>query len=78
MFSLLEQHIDGAWWYHPGTTFDTPEEVEDAFKRRFWWDLSRPHMFFEHSKPLFQTYPTCTRDFKTFEFGGVVQWEEDE
>ena len=78
MFSLLEQHKDGSWWYHPGKTFDSPEDVETAFKESFWWDLSRPHMVFEHSKPLPQKYSTCTWDFKNFNFQGVVEWEGDE
>jgi hypothetical protein len=76
MFSLLEQHIDGTWWYHPGTTFNTPEEVDGAFKRIFWWDLSRPHMVFEHKTPLYQKYSTCTLDFKKFSHLGVVVWED--
>ena len=77
MFSLLEQHIDGTWWYHPRprSTFDTPEEVEEAFKKIFWWDLSRLHMVFEHSKPLFQRYSTYTRDFKVFLFDDIIRWE---
>ena len=77
MFSLLEQHTDGAWWYHPGLTFNSPEEVEAAFKSHFWWDLSRPHMVFEHKTPLYQTYPTSTRDFKTFNLFGLIVWEDD-
>lgn len=76
LYSLLEKHNDGTWWYHPGCTFDSQQAAEDAFKKMFWWDLSRPHKIFEHRKPLFQEYSTCTKDFKTFEFGGEIKWEE--
>lgn len=30
MISILEQHVDGSWWYHPGETFDTMEAAEAA------------------------------------------------
>ena len=35
LYSLLEQHKDGSWWYHPGFTFDTPEEAEQCFRENF-------------------------------------------
>lgn len=74
MFSLLEQHKDGSWWYHPGDTFDTEEEVEKCFQETYWWDPERPHMTFEHDETMFQEYSTCTFDFKTFHFGGMIHW----
>ena len=74
MYSLLEQHNDGSWWYHPGKTYDTPERVEEAFKKSFWYDLDRPHRVFEHTEPLYQDFSTCTRNFKVFEFGGIIMW----
>ena len=58
MYSLIERHLDGSWWYHPGHTFDTPEEAEECFKRSFWWDLERPHKVIEHAEPLFQKWAT--------------------
>lgn len=70
MYSLLEQHKDGSWWYHPGMTYETPEECEDRFKASFWWDLDRPHKVIKHSVP-FPKETCCTRDFKTFEAYGV-------
>lgn len=71
MFSILERHNDGSWWYHPGMTFGTPEECEERFRSSFWWDLDRPHKVIEHSVPL--PKETCyTFDFKTFEFGGIA------
>lgn len=75
MYSLLEQHKDGSWWYHPGDTFETEAEVEQCFQETFGtYDPGRPHRAFEHDEPLFQEYSTCTRDFKTFEFGGMIHW----
>jgi hypothetical protein len=75
MFSLLEQHIDESWWYHPGDTFETETEVEQRFQEEFGtYDPERPHMAFEHNEPLCQDQSTCTFDFKTFEFGGMVFW----
>ena len=77
MYSLLEQHIDGSWWYHPGDTFETEEEVENAFRKRFWWDLERPHRSFKHDKPLLQEHSTCLmRNGEAFGFGGMVLWTE--
>ena len=72
LYSLLEQHKDGSWWYHPGFTFDTPEEVEECFKKYF--DDSRPHMVFEHEEPMYQKHSTSTYDLKTFDFGGLIHW----
>ena len=76
MYSLLERHIDGPWWYHPGMTFNTAKQARDAFKRRFWWDLSRVHKVFKHQKPLPQAYDSYTTDFKTFYFGGIAVWKD--
>lgn len=77
MYSLLEQHKDGSWWYHPGDTFDTRMAVYERFHSRFWWDPERPHKVFEHDKPLFQEYSTCTTDGgETFRFAGAILWEK--
>lgn len=74
MFSLLEQHKDGSWWYHPGCTFNTPEEVEECFKDEFKMHPDRPHMCFKHDEPMFQEFATYTNDFKTFHFLGIIHW----
>lgn len=75
MYSLLEQHIDGSWWYHPGDTFETEVEVEQCFQRKYGhWSPDRPHKAFKHAEPLCQDYATCTFDFKVFEFGGIIHW----
>ena len=70
MYSLLEQHNDGSWWYHPGCTTDKKEEAEELFRKMFWWDLDRPHTVIEHKLPLPQDISRCTRDFKTYDFAG--------
>ena len=75
LFSLLEQHKNGAWWYHPGDTFNTPEEVEERFIEEFFiMSPDRPYKVFEHSEHLPQEFATCTYDFNTFEFLGVIHW----
>ena len=75
MFSLLEQHVDGSWWYHPGDTFETEAEVEQCFQEGIGrFDPDRPHQAFEHQEPLCQERSTCTFDFKTFMWGGMIFW----
>ena len=74
IYSVLEQHKDGAWWYHPGYSYDTEEKAKqeaDAFSKRF---DNRPTMVFSHEVQLPQKHSTCTRDFKTFGFAGGVEW----
>lgn len=74
IYSVLEQHIDGAWWYHPGYSYDTEEKAKqeaDAFSKRF---DNRPTMVFSHEAPLPQKHSTCTRNFKTFGIAGGVEW----
>lgn len=77
LYSLIEQHKDGSWWYHPGDTFNTPEEVEACFKESYWQDLERPHMVFEHEEPMYQEHSTCSFDLKKFDFGGFVYWPKE-
>ena len=74
MYSLLEQHKDGSWWYHPGDTFETEEEVEQRYQETFGLYDPRPHRVFKHDEPLCQDYATDTFDFKVFEFGGMIHW----
>lgn len=73
LYSLLEQHKDGSWWYHPGFTFDTPEEADQCFRENFPND-PRPHKVFEHEEPMFQEFSTSSYDLKTFDFGGLIHW----
>jgi hypothetical protein len=77
MYSVLEQHRNGAWWYHPGYTFGSEKEAEQCFQDVFGnMAPERPHRIFEHEEPLYQEQPTCTFDFKTFEFSGKIFWPE--
>lgn len=62
-YSLLEQHVDGAWWYHPGLTVNKAEMVEEVFKDRF---IDRPKKIIHHETPLYQTESTYTIDMKHF------------
>ena len=75
MYSLLEQHNDGSWWYHPRCTYETEEKAEEGFRKEFWWDLERPHKIIQHNKPFPQGYSRCTRDFIHFGFGGIIDFE---
>lgn len=76
MFSALEQHTDGAWWYH-GNTFDTKEEAETFVSKWIWWDQDRPKMIFEHEKALPDSRSLCTRNFIEFSnVGGMVVWNK--
>ena len=52
-YSLLEQHTNGAWWYHK-LTFTSREEAEERFKT--WltgaFIKERPRMILEHTSSL--------------------------
>lgn len=76
LYSVLEQHVDNSWWYHPKLTFNSPEEAEEEFKKCFYWDLGRPYKIFEHKDPLPQK-DICTFDFKVFHFHGLVEWPKE-
>lgn len=77
LYSVLEQHLDGSWWYHPWVgTYKTKEEAEASFHKHF--DDGRPHLLYEHMKPLFQRFSTCTHDFVNFEFGGKIMWTKED
>ena len=63
-FSVIEQHFDGCWWYHPRLTFDSKENAEEGFKKHFWWDLERPHKIIEHIEPFPQKYGWYSTDLE--------------
>lgn len=63
-YSLLEQHTNGAWWYHK-TTFTSMEEAEEYIKDWLWWDKKRPKMIFAHTSWL-PKETMVTYDFKRF------------
>ena len=51
MYSYLEKHNDGSWWYHK-ESYATKEEAENSFNKSFWWDKNREHVIIKHYKPL--------------------------
>lgn len=63
-YSLLEQHTNGAWWYHK-LTFTSREEAEEYFKDWIWWDKNRPKKILEHTSSL-PKKTMVTYDFKRF------------
>ena len=63
-YSLLEQHIDGKWWYHR-KTFTTRAEAEEMLPRWIWWDPDRPKKIIEHETPL-PAATLYTTDCRTF------------
>ena len=75
MYSFLERHTDGYWWYHPRSTFDTPEDAEKNFQERFWWDLDRPHIIVKHKVEFPQDYSRSSMDLLHFGFGGLFDYE---
>ena len=77
LYSVLEQHIDGRWWYHPWVgTYNTREEAEASYHRCF--DDGRPYIIYEHNAPLYQEYSTSTLDFVHFGLNGLIVWTKDE
>ena len=86
MFSILEQHNDGSWWYHPGNTFETQEEAAIE-----GWNVygsgcyltPRDYKIIEHQKPFPQDMARCSFDCVRFSFAGgylfsLVEEDEDQ
>lgn len=72
LYSCLERHVDGSYWYH-GDTFETREQAETFLEKFIWWDPSREKRIIEHEKPINPNNGyCCTFDFHTFEFGGIT------
>ena len=57
LYSVLEQHADGSWWYHPGFTRETRAEAELKSAHSIWWDLERPrsHRTTRSARPTSRT-----------------------
>lgn len=51
LYSAIERHIDGGWWYH-GDTFENREEAEQFLLEWIWWDKDRPKRIYEHLTPF--------------------------
>lgn len=77
IYSLLEQHYDGSWWYHKGASYDTLDRALIAIPNYIKWDETRGKVIFCHDEPLPQR-SCCTFDFKNFAFCGQILWEEDD
>lgn len=73
LYSVLEQHLDGTWWYHPRYTFSTREEAEKEAQEFSERMDNRPTMIFEHTEPMFQEYSTALYG-DVFHFGGMIEW----
>ncbi|MBQ4409379.1 MAG: hypothetical protein IJL31_00240 [Oscillospiraceae bacterium] len=74
LYSVLEQHADGSWWYHPGYTRRTRAEAQQKADSSFWWDPERPRRIFEHEAPFPQNHAIYTTDFENFGFAGLITW----
>ena len=68
LFSLFEQHQDGSWWYHPGWTKESKEELQKFYEEKLDSDLwkDRPMKGIIHKHPFKQDRSVCTFDFETF------------
>lgn len=76
LYTPLEQHTDGAWWYHPNTTYNSRDKAEKAFEELFWWDR-RPFLILKHKQPFSQDKSLYTTDFINFYFAGILEYTKD-
>lgn len=73
MFSVLEQHVDGSWWYHPKETNNTREEAEAMGAKLYAsgkYLQPRPYKIIEHDKPFPQDMSRCSFDCVHFDYAG--------
>ena len=66
-YSIVEQHVDGSWWYHR-KTFETKEEALEYAQGALDWRDSR-QIVFKHSKKL-PDETLWTRNFQDFYWAG--------
>lgn len=66
-YSVVEQHVDGSWWYHR-KTFETKEEALEYAQGALGWRDSR-QIVFEHSTKL-PDETLWTRNFQDFYWAG--------
>lgn len=66
-YSVVEQHVDGSWWYHR-KTFETKEEALEYAQGALDWRDSR-QIVFEHSTKL-PDETLWTRNFQDFYWAG--------
>ena len=51
-YSVLERHVDGRWWYHPGASSETIEGAEKWASKRDWMLETRPMCIVKHINPF--------------------------
>lgn len=73
-YTALEQHTDGAWWYHPGWTFDEFDQAADLAVDFSARHENRPVTVIEHTGDFPAAQSCCTRELitgpVTFRFAG--------
>lgn len=80
MFSILEQHGNGSWWYHIGETYDTRDEAEAEGQELYGgghayrFGIPRAYKVIEHTKPFPQDLDRCSMDCITFGFAGGYEF----
>lgn len=52
IYSVLEQHIDGSWWFHIGASSNTIEAAEKWATDRPWMLETRPMCIVKHLFPF--------------------------
>ena len=80
IFSVLEEHIDGSIWYHPGWSCKSEEEAKALMKHKHGQDLwkDRTMVCFTHTKPFHQDRAVWTIDLYNFhDRSGAVVWNKD-
>ena len=75
LYSALEQHCDGSWWFH-GDTFTSREEAGRFLPGWIGWDENRHKKIFYHEKPLPREECYTIDDGETFEFAGITLWDK--
>ena len=75
-FTALEQHTDGAWWYHPGWSFDNFDQAADRAVRFSARHENRPVTVIEHAGELPARQSCCTMYLTpgpvAFDFAGGI------
>ena len=74
-FTVLEQHNDGAWWYHPRWSFDNFDQAADYAVDFSARHENRPVTVIEHTGEL-PDRSCCTRKtsygLAAFDFAGGI------
>lgn len=69
LYSVLEQHECGNWWYHRGWTFPIQEEAQYKADQFFSHHQDQPTIVLKHRGCI--VFPPCfTTDFRDLYFAG--------